>query len=321
MQVLAVVPRGAALPTMSGILLGQVISASIFGITTIQAILYYSRFRRDFILNHVVVVILWLLQALNVCGQTVGLYHFFVALLNPMEAIELSTRCGAAAQVAEIFMAGITQACLGNTIYRLSRQLITFTILLLLILVETVLGTIFVLMNTARIPNPALTRNTLIAWAVLSGFIDAVLASFLMYHLQRRKSGRSSSDNIIRVMAIYAMSNGVVTVVLSITLLITVMLNQPFAIAFIGIAYAGFYNMGFFANLHSRRGLQSDEANSDPGLKSLQDALGMKILVTQEIRRTSCHEGRKEYEMKRRLDAKICGDECRVYEDDPAFEV
>jgi len=95
-------------------------------------------------------------------------------------------------------------------------------------------------------------------WLTVQATVDVVIATYMCLLLRRRRTGFQKTDSVINRMALYTISTGLVTSVLScISLLLFAKYGVSLSVLVVGMPLGGFYSITMLANLHTRTRLRA----------------------------------------------------------------
>ncbi|KAI0084629.1 hypothetical protein BDY19DRAFT_997543 [Irpex rosettiformis] len=268
-------PSGAAvamsLPpldnTLGAILIAEILVSMLFGMTTLQIYVYFSRNPRDSLWMKGVMIVLWILDALHLILTSHTLYHY--AVLNYMNPLSL-TICPWSFAVDMMF-GGLNEilvtAIFAYRIWKFSGKLWP----VMLIIPPTLVG----FAGAAAIGNFALKVPIYeefkqhYAWIWYLTFsaqsvADIAIAATLTAILIKRRTGFHKTDSIIRTLIVYSINTCALTSSASLASIITyaVMPNNFIFIAFAMVLPKLMLN-SLLALLNSRDSIR-DKNRSEP---------------------------------------------------------
>ncbi|KAF8314850.1 uncharacterized protein EI90DRAFT_3089302 [Cantharellus anzutake] len=297
--------------------LGSALSATLFGIITVQTFFYYKRFPTDHVFLKITVASLWILLPLQILLTAIDIYAF---------AMSLGSAAGRKLIWAQILpqftnlLAGIvSQSLFVYTTFRLLRNMFLLLALALLVSFEAGWGlfvSVSILQRTYQNPNPLYAARLWPSriFGPLNACCDIVVAGALAWGIHRRKNG-AVSDNVLRDIMLYIACTGLSTASVSIVLAAGVVVASPRVIPFIGPSVGAVSIIGFLSNLHSRS-LLYDARTQRGGISFL-------ISVMRDVQQASDREGQHEVALWSRVskfDNEYNVEESKTYDDNPAFE-
>ncbi|KAF5388017.1 hypothetical protein D9615_000096 [Tricholomella constricta] len=216
---------------------GFTIATTLYGITCLQAYLYFRNYPKDHLLLKGTVALLWVLDTLTTAFVAHSLYTFFVLNFGKPTQINLIIPWSFTAEkllvtlitfVAQAYVSTEHRGSMkiftnelysfyARTIWRVSSNKLIPSIILLLALAA--LG---------AITNPLATAISERKFSILSGLVqglasldDILITAALCFFLHTRRAGfRSSTEQIIDSLMLYAVSRGILTAVTQIMFLV-----------------------------------------------------------------------------------------------------
>ncbi|KAF9491775.1 hypothetical protein BDN71DRAFT_1279801 [Pleurotus eryngii] len=220
--------------------IGLVVSAVLFGITTVQSAAFLSKRQGEPFLHKFAVAGLWLLDLLSTVFLENTLYHFLVTIRGPIAMSHFFWSCKALWAMESIIIAW-AQSLYILRIWRLAdvnmikRRLILTGALVFASLGSLVLG----LYTTYGLTLTQGARFEVLAWEVFSCLISTCIIDFsistiLVMLLARQPGGTSWTDSTAIVLASYALNTGLCNGVISTASIIAYAIDRR-SYAFLGI--------------------------------------------------------------------------------------
>ncbi|KAF8332789.1 uncharacterized protein EI90DRAFT_3054385 [Cantharellus anzutake] len=305
--------------------LGSALSATLFGIITVQTFFYYKRFPTDHVFLKITFLILLSLQILltaidiyafamslgSAAGRKlicIGLKYYRNLRTYAQPFWNLAVTCLIYTFLPKLLAGIVSQSLFVYTTFR--RQWPA-----LLISFEAGWG-LCTLQRTYQNPNPLYAARLWPSriFGPLNACCDIVVAGALAWGIHRRKNG-AVSDNVLRDIMLYIACTGLSTASVSIVLAAGVVVASPRVIPFIGPSVGAVSIIGFLSNLHSRS-LLYDARTQRGGISFL-------ISVMRDVQQASDREGQHEVALWSRVskfDNEYNVEESKTYDDNPAFE-
>ncbi|KAH9984962.1 hypothetical protein BJV77DRAFT_1071690 [Russula vinacea] len=255
---------GPVIPTISNtigaVIIGWGLSCLFFGMLCIQVWAYYQRYTNDSSSYKVLVLSLWVLEALHQAFVGHIAWYYIVknlgsllVLLNPpVWTLSIQTLLGALVGL-------IVKTCFGLRVWKFSRGNYLVTGLILgMALAQFATAVVF----TIRSPTSFHLRvgeadeiTTLASTALSLGVAtDIFTAASLSYFLHRMRTGYKRSDTLINRLIIYSVNTGTLTSVFSVAVLVAYNL-MPDNLIFIALYFilSKLYANSCLATLNTRR--------------------------------------------------------------------
>ncbi|PIL28635.1 hypothetical protein GSI_08677 [Ganoderma sinense ZZ0214-1] len=213
------------------IIVGLVVSSILYGITLLQAYIYYKQNTRDFIRVKILVGILVFLDTTATASITAGAFVFFVddfgrqaTLVNTPPTLALETGTNA-------LIATTTQFFFAYRLWIFSgkNSVITGSIALCSILsLGPALWTATFFLDANSLFNLGLLRVRVVASLAngLGAICDILIASGLCWYLHLGRSGFKHSDTIIDRLMLYTIECGALTALCQTAILVTVRTDE-----------------------------------------------------------------------------------------------
>ncbi|KAJ8589398.1 hypothetical protein M405DRAFT_212263 [Rhizopogon salebrosus TDB-379] len=249
--------------TFGPLFLGVILAAVLFGLTNVQAFIYFQSHRRTgMTLYKLVVIWLWILDALHLALIIHCVYYYLVisyANINLLDRIVWSFKLQVVIAVVIIYGVHILYV---YRIWIVSKGRSRILPIAVGIIVNLALGVAMALM-WAIYHCPSLTHLVGIEWATYMTlgtmtFGDFVIASSLCYFLATSRTGFSGIDFFLTKLMVYTINTGCLTSVCSVAAIITCAL-LPGSLVFLGLEFltVKLYVNSFLALLNARYYTQS----------------------------------------------------------------
>ncbi|KAF9507337.1 hypothetical protein BS47DRAFT_1351744 [Hydnum rufescens UP504] len=285
---------------IASLLLGCMTCTPIFGITTIQAWIYYQKFPKDSLITRSSVAFLWTLQGFQLGCSANSVYWYFVKqFADPRRSLLHSRWQSRMPLLCSVYASLTFQSYMARRIYHLSSSwkvtlvpigLICFAFASGLVLAITKLR--LAVNSWQRTPAWKLT-----VWASANGVTNIVLTAFMCVLLLRRRTGAPRTDRAIGSMALYIINTGVLTSIASILAIVFDLCRKQAAVMFMINTQGHMYTLALLTILHSRTKLQ-ESWKIDAGIPldtwGITSGPPVVISVETETRRASFHNGEAE---------------------------
>ncbi|KAG2339034.1 hypothetical protein BDR05DRAFT_968484 [Suillus weaverae] len=251
--------------TFGALFIGVILAAVLFGLTNVQAFIYFQAHRSPGISFFKLVVIwLWICDALHLALTIHSVYYYLVtnyANFGVLTEIVWSLKLQLA---INIFIIPMVHLLYVHRIWSVSKGRSR-------ILPAIALGIVVVLSSGVAIPlvwaqyKTKLFKDLIgIVWAAYlslgaATFVDVVIASSLCYLLATSRTGFSSTDSFITKLVGYTISTGCLTSICSMSIIITCAV-MPTNFIFISLQFlvTKLYVNSFIALLNARYYMQAN---------------------------------------------------------------
>ncbi|KAF9507455.1 hypothetical protein BS47DRAFT_1385149 [Hydnum rufescens UP504] len=248
--------------TFGGVMLGAVISSILWGVNTVQAVMYFYRFSTDSgaWLLHVLVVVAWILQGLELFF--LSLESYVSGLRHPFSVhlVAYYPWIGTSWVIIGVVMSGMVQTFYAWRVYQLSHKIYLMPVLTVLIVLKLGVGIATAVLPIARGMTTWTIRETQWVpplWMATDGVLDLTLLVCMCVALFAQRTGLRSTDRLINRMLRYCLHTGLLTSTVTIgsaisywrcgTGTLTIALN---------ISAFSLYVSAMLANLHTRSRLR-----------------------------------------------------------------
>jgi len=204
--------------TIGALVFGWGISSLIFGMLCIQVWRYYQRYPNDNLSYKVLVLTLWVLEALHqaLVGHTTWYYvvenfgDMFIFLKPPVWSICLQTIVGS-------LVGTIVKICFAMRVWKFSRGNYLVTGLIIIMTIAQFATAIVYTIHTFQLQVGQAGQIKSIGSIALSLGVatDVFTAASLSYFLHKMRTGFKRSDTLINRLIIYSVNTGTLTSVFS----------------------------------------------------------------------------------------------------------
>ncbi|KAF8315058.1 hypothetical protein DL93DRAFT_2079772, partial [Clavulina sp. PMI_390] len=226
----------------------------LFGVITVQAHLYYSRFPKDVWWIRASVTFLWLAQLTVVVITSFAIYSQTVQYVPvypklPWNAMYWSFHLAVSATAIQAFFA--------HRLWALSGRRIFTVIIIMIIIANSARSIVF---NIACLISGSVSKHALPTVSLvtsLSAVIDVALALGVTLTLRKQRTGFRDTDSLLNWIILYVAATGAATSILAIVTLVWIHLGNPYSALIISVPYGGVYITCGFAHLHARTSLRT----------------------------------------------------------------
>ncbi|KAF8308671.1 hypothetical protein DL93DRAFT_2170906 [Clavulina sp. PMI_390] len=236
--------------------------SSLWGIITVQVMMYYQKFPRDPRATRWVVGLLWFMQAFDIGISSRGVYEILIQGQNDLEVLAILPWYRSYFAAHTTIAGFIVQFFFLWRYWSVSKNLYITTSLSLLV-ATTLAFAIFSAVRSSQFPHSALATlaGSMFAsklWLCFSATTDLMLAAALAIEMRRHHTGYSRTDSTLNRLAIYGVATGGVTATAVFAeIFMTLVANHYEGFVLIGIPLGGLYITTFLANLHTRSALRN----------------------------------------------------------------
>ncbi|KAJ7664433.1 hypothetical protein DFH06DRAFT_1470805 [Mycena polygramma] len=265
--------------------IGFAIATTLYGITVLQAYLYYRNYPSDHPGLKITVAVLWVLDTLCTIFVAHSLYTYFVLNFEKNPTVDLIIPWSFTSEKFLVtLITFIAQCFYARIIWRISSSVIITASVAILAVVTFALG---IVTTVHLFQNPLATAISARSFQILSGMVQG-LASFndvlitvcMCTWLYKQKVGTGGwevgrafgTDKILDTLILYAVSRGVLTAVAQF-LFLTLNLALPHATYWMPFhqAVGKLYVNSVFATLNVRRTFASPDEQQQPTDLSFAD--------------------------------------------------
>ncbi|ESK93151.1 hypothetical protein Moror_1087 [Moniliophthora roreri MCA 2997] len=265
---------------LGALLIGYACSCVALGFFVAQILQYWSMYPEDKFLYKLLVLIIATLEFVDQGLISHALYFYVISNYNNSLVFVLKRAVWTIivhAQVGTVIGTTV-KLCFAVRVWRFSKHNFWVTgLIVVFTLSELGLATTyavrcFQLGYFHFLPNLKVLATSSLGCGV---FIDLLVASTLVYYLQRLKAGFRTATNLIMKLSIYAVSTGLVTSGIGLAILITYYF-MPTNFIFMGLSFllSKFYGISLLAALNTRasvnrNGSTANQGNNEPAASSI----------------------------------------------------
>jgi len=225
--------------TLGAILIGNIVGAILFGVTTLQTFIYFRGNHQDCRSFRLLIGFLWILDAIQIAFMTQAVYSYLVINFLNIDAIE-DLPWTILGQVVVTCLAELIVRCIfARRIWLLSghNNPLLFSIVLTSVLVFGV-GLAFTIRGIIGVSFENLHLESWLLYTGLGSavFVDALIAISSCVLLNHSRSGFKSSDSLVNTLMLYSINTGTVTSLGALACLVSYAL-WPHKFIFIGIFF------------------------------------------------------------------------------------
>ncbi|KAI0659168.1 hypothetical protein C8Q70DRAFT_155265 [Cubamyces menziesii] len=225
--------------TLGAAFVGDILAACLYGLTTLQTLIYFGRSRKDPLLLKSLVILLWALDSLHLILVSHTVYSYTITNFGNVPALLKPTW----SVIGQVFVTGVSDGIV-RAIY--CYRIWMFSGRKWIISTAIAIGTLTTCGSSLAYAGSGLRENTFIelerfswllyfslSWAFVS---DLLIAATMCTLLAKRRNGALRKvDHAIRVLILYSVNTGVLTT------LCTLMALIAYAVSPHTFIYIGFY--------------------------------------------------------------------------------
>jgi hypothetical protein len=245
--------------TLGALLVGFAISATAFGMLTIQVFAYYRHFPQDKAAYKALAALIWSLSLVDQAFIGHGVY--FYTITNYLDPLPLATGKPLWSLILQLTLGAvvgaIVKACFTLRVWRFSYRNWWLTgFLSLLVLAQLGTATVFTV-KCFELPNipRMISLKTLGSFSLGIGVVtDMSIAASLCFYLLKMRSSHSTADSMINTLIIYAVNTGLLTSTVSLsTLVLFNVMPTNFVFVCLYFVLSKLYAISFLATLNTRK--------------------------------------------------------------------
>jgi len=268
LQMDAVAPVSASYDnTLGAAFIGGIFASILYGVTCVQAFIFFNSDRKQSLYLKTIVLTLWILDTLHLIFVCYALYWYMVTnYTNPAVLISLPWSISAGILLTPTSDT-IVRSVFTYRVWILSgkNRLLTFPLVLAVFLIQLdglVSGIKGFLSDTFG-------KLGEITWVLYAGFTLSVVADFaiaitLCYYLYRSRGGIKRTDSLITVLMMYTINIGLLTSIFQLACFITYAIMRNFVFLAMYFPISKLYVNSLFATLNARDSLQQRDTMSIP---------------------------------------------------------
>ncbi|KAK0442498.1 uncharacterized protein EV420DRAFT_1768817 [Desarmillaria tabescens] len=276
--------------TLGSVYIGATIAAILFGITNLQAVIYYNKYPDDWWIYRYSVAILWTFDALHVALGTHALYHYFIdlfgeytVLYNIVWSFKLQILFN---MVIILGVQGVYTFRIWKRGRHFHRILPWFVVLNVVVALGTGIFSVYDAYSISSFLSIPSIKASICSVFVMAAISDFIIAFSMCYYLHkgREASAFSSTSAMILGLMRLVVISGLATSACSLLTLITY-LAWPDSLIFLGIDFIlpKLYINSLLAMLNSRRDRHASSNSGNSTTKVLRFAPRDSGTDTEEV--------------------------------------
>jgi len=200
--------------TLGAAFIGNIVGAILFGITTLQAFIYFKTSPEDRWSFKLLIGFLWLLGAIQIAFMTEGVYCYVVLNFNNPTVIQ---------NIPWAILSQVIITCLSDTIVRgifarriwllSGRNKSLLFCIMFTTLVVFVSGNALAIRGIINVSYAQLILDSWLLYIALGSVVlaDILIATSICVLLYHSRSGFKSSDSLVNTLMLYSINTGMLT--------------------------------------------------------------------------------------------------------------
>lgn len=257
--------------TLGALLIGFAVSATAFGMLTIQVYIYYRRFPQDKAAYKALAALIWSISFVDQAFIGYGVY--FYTITNYLDPLPLTTGKPQWTLIVQMTLGAvvgaIVKACFTLRVWRFSYRNWWLTGFLFLMVLAH-LGTVTAFtVKCFEMPSFVymIALKSLGSLSLGIGVVtDVSIAAALCFYLQKMRSSHSTGDPMINTLIIYAVNTGLLTSTISLsTLVLFNIMPTNFIFICMYFVLSKLYAISFLATLNTRQIIRGRGTDREEG--------------------------------------------------------
>ncbi|KAK0445942.1 hypothetical protein EV421DRAFT_1902293 [Armillaria borealis] len=229
--------------TLGALYVGATLAAVFFGITNLQAVIYYKNYPNDWWIYRYSVALLWFLDALHLASSTHGVYYYLIDMFGDLEdSLTHSVWSFKLMLILNIAILLYVQGLYAIRLWKLGRHFHKVLPWFVFLVVAISLGAglymvhgIFVTLNFSHISGVKTPIYTFFSTVAASDFVIALMMCYYL-HKSRAATNFSTTASLLLGLMRLVVVSGLATSVCSLIILIA-FIAWPETLIFIGIGF------------------------------------------------------------------------------------
>ncbi|KAK0445940.1 hypothetical protein EV421DRAFT_2034397 [Armillaria borealis] len=269
--------------TFGACYIGSIIAAILYGVSTLQVVIYYKRYPNDWWVYRYSVTLLWALDTFQVALSTHALYFYLIAMFGDLIGDLESDLWSMKLQLTlNNFLAVYVQWLYAIRLWKLGRYFHKILPCFVFLAVATSLSTtIYMAYEIHTVPNllsvSIIKKSMYIFFATIEA-ADLIIVPMMCYYLHKSRRNTmfsTTAARLLRLMRLVLIS-GLATCVLSLIIIIAYVV-WPDSLIFVGFHFilSKSYINSLLAMFNSRSVEQLNNRATERGVKALPAVLQM----------------------------------------------
>ncbi|KAI6139857.1 hypothetical protein EDD17DRAFT_1881260 [Pisolithus thermaeus] len=256
------------------ILFEGLVSAMLYGITTLQTYMYFMYYSEDASTTKFLVIAIWILDTLHISFVCHALYYYLITNYAVPTSLEYIVWSFPASLLMNLLVVSAVQCFFAYKIYYLCRPQVKWLVTAPIILsvfthlgfgVETV---VLVSVNDAFSFLPRIRSYALIpcAAAIVLGEVLITLSLCILLYDNGSHSAFPRTKHILNTLVIYAVNRCLLTLIFTVAELVTIVDNQDAWAVGLDFNIGKLYANSLLASLNTRQYLRAQASDPKPDL-------------------------------------------------------
>ncbi|KAE9407499.1 hypothetical protein BT96DRAFT_104249 [Gymnopus androsaceus JB14] len=226
-------------------LIGAIVTAMLYGLTTLQTYLYFINYPKDDTRMKVLVSVVWVLDSLHISLVTYCVYHYLVLNFSNPAGLEIINWSLNITVLLNVILAVLVQSFFTRQVYGISSGLLRVfltTVLSVMVIghfcfgIETV-AFLFVSKTFDKFQTSSTVKLAAATpFAIFAVLSDVLIAVSLCMLLHENRGGWRSTNALITTLIVYAVNRCLLTSAVAITEVIVFILH-PKSLWFLAIDF------------------------------------------------------------------------------------
>ncbi|KDR79457.1 hypothetical protein GALMADRAFT_243550 [Galerina marginata CBS 339.88] len=253
--------------TIGASFLGTVGACILFGISLVQAYIYYTNYPKDWLFQKLVVGLLIILDTCHLACTIHTTYYYTIEQFGNAQALGKIVWSFRVQVIFNVIIVVIVQSLYVHRVWRLGSRFsrIWPAIVIGILIAGSVVGLLLIYHTFKLTGWDDMHSATWVLYATFSTTtaIDVLLAATMCYYLNKSKSGFAKTHSLVVTIMHYVLISGALTSVTSVIALVT-FVTMPNNLIFIGITFlvTKLYINSYVAMLNARNNIREDSSIS-----------------------------------------------------------
>lgn len=259
-------------------LVGALVNAIMYGLTTLQTYLYYMYYPKDGRTNKILVATVWVIDTFHTVLVSMCIYYYLVSNYNNSEGLKVGHWTLFTSILCNVFISCLVQSFFLVRIHQLAPPRGKWWlsgILGIIVFAHLVFGILTVVYCFIKRDFSRLSEFTLFAatpFAITAVLADVLIAASLCILLHGSRTGFRSTDALVTTLIVYSVNRCLLTAIMAIVEVIVFSLRS-YALWYLAIDFVigKLYANSFLATLNSRQALRSRTGSARSGDSNYTD--------------------------------------------------
>lgn len=254
--------------SLGAVEVGCFINAFLYGITTVQVYIYFTRTSHIQPLIRLMVTTIWLFDTANSCFIAMYLYYVTVTHFGDREVLSQNYWSLGTSAVFIGAVGAVAQGYFAYRIHVISRTWIITCISWILSLLTLIMSSYLTVVSTSSATTQEYFASHF-GWLVttclvLMHVVDCINTAALCFYLRIGKNGSKKVDSVINKMFLWTIETGLVTVVAALLMLVFSQTMKKTSLWIcVSVFYSKLYSNSLMAMLNGRESLRVSRLIND----------------------------------------------------------